>query len=170
MIILPEWSRPYIISAVNQPIVPQYYWTFSGTLLDFTLTPLVYLEENIGPTIRIEINGIEFDVPTSWHILVVDPETRTIDTIPVAECAHNEYKAMLISSINSKYVDSVINIIDLNPNDTSLVYPKLSKGTMMMHPVGLEDGNEENVLNAVIGPYDLYDKYLKNVSARELLY
>jgi hypothetical protein len=41
---------------------------------------------------------------------------------------------------------------------------------MMLHPVGLEDGNEENVLNVVIGPYDLYDKFLKNVSARELLY
>jgi hypothetical protein len=72
--------------------------------------------------------------------------------------------------MNAKYKDGKISVIDLDPAEKSIVYPKISKGTMMLHPVGLEDGNEENVLNVVIGPYDLYDKFLKNVSARELLY
>jgi hypothetical protein len=170
LLILPEWHRSYIISAVNQPIVPQFYWTFSGQLLDFKLTPLVYLEEAIGPTIKLSINDIEFDVPTSWHIMIVDPDTRLVDTIPVAQCAQDDYRCLLINAQNSKYKDGKISVIDLDPSEKSLVYPKISKGTMMLHPVGLEDGDEENVLNVIIGPYDLYDKFLKNVSARELLY
>ena len=130
----------------------------------------MYLEEVTGPTVRLKINQIEFDVPASWNIMIVDSETRLIDTIPVVQCAQDDYKCLLINSKSSKYADADIAVVDLDTSDKSLVYPKISKGTMMLHPVGLDVTNEENIFNIVIGPYDLYDKFLKDVSARELLY
>jgi hypothetical protein len=130
----------------------------------------VYLEEVAGATINLVINEINITMPASWHILVVDPDTRLVDTIPVAQCVYNEYKALMIGTINSRYIDSTIKVLELDSNDNVQVYPKISKGTMMLHPAGLEIGNEENVLSIVVGPYDLYDRYLQDVSARELLY
>jgi len=169
VLILPDHNRPYYIGHVNQPIVPQYFWNLSGSMLDFTLNPLVYLEEYQGPTILIEINGFRFSVPSGWHILIVDTETKLIDTIPVSQCSTSPYLAMIVSSISSKYMELPIKVVDFKP-DELVVYPMISKGCMMFCPVGEEDSDPENIVSVLIGPYDLYDKYLENVSAKELFY
>ncbi len=169
MLILPEFARPYLIQSLDSPVVPKYFWTFSGPMLDFVLSPIHYLEETTGPSVCVMISGFEFYVPASWNILVVDRDTSMVDTVPIHVCSTNVYQAFLFSSVSNRYVTADIYVTDYRKDDR-IVHPLVQKATMMCHPVGPEPMNQQAILNAMIGPYDLYQKYLSNVSACELIY
>lgn len=170
MHILPEWNKPYILDSLTCPVIAEYYWAFSGPMLDFTLLPINYLEETIGPAIELQINGTTVLVPSTWNIMVADPETSTLDVVPITNCALNDYHAVLIASYDSKIRLQRIQVTDLVKR-LSCVHPMLPKGTMMMNPVGPEKDkvNDDNILSMCIGPYDLYSKYLNNKTIGDLI-
>ena len=169
MLLLPEFGRPYLIQSLDSPVVPKYFWTFSGPMLDFVLAPIHYLEETYGPTVEIVLNGFQFSVPASWNILVVDRDTSMVDTVPIHVCSTNMYTAFLMSSTTNRYLTADIHVVGFEKEE-KLVHPMVQKATMMCHPIGPDSSNQNSILSAVIGPYDLYQKYLNNVSAAELLY
>lgn len=170
MQILPEWNKPYILDSLSGPVIAEYFWAFSGPMLDFTLLPINYLEETIGPIIEIQINNTALLIPANWHIMVVDQETSTIDVVPIANCALNDYYAVLSSAVDSKIRMQHVQVNDLAPR-VSCVHPMLPKGTMMLHPVGPESEKPEmnNFLSICIGPYDLYSKYLQDKTIGDLI-
>ena len=167
MLICPDWNRPLIIDSLNSPLVAQHFWTFSGPMRDFVLSPITYLEESSGPAIRLNVNEIEFNVPISWSVLVSDPDTYQLDTIPVSSCANNQAYAVSMSPDDSRYRLLPIRVIDFIESD-ACVHPMMTKGHAMQHPVGITTLYEKTVnLTISIGPYDLF-KYIENLAVGDI--
>lgn len=169
MLILPEFSRPYLIESSNSPIVPKLFWGFSASMLDFTLLPLTYLEETSGASITISINGFEFDVPYTWNIIVSDPYTLDLDCMPIIECTTTISYALIMTPGDSKFRTEQINIERVN-TDSSLVHPLIQKGIALCHPVGEVELNDKSktVANIVIGPHDI-SKWIINKSYGDII-
>ena len=87
MLVLPDYGHPYIIDSVSGPVVPKYSWFYDVSLNDFVLRPIRLLEETIGTTVKVRINNFDFNVPASWNLLVVDEDTKLVDTVPITQCA-----------------------------------------------------------------------------------
>jgi hypothetical protein len=138
---------------------------------DFKLSSIPYIEETKGPSVELMVEGFRFIVPASWNILVCDRETTILDTVPLATCSTCSHQALLFSSLDTKVRLADINVIDFFQNH-SCYHPMVAKGTMMCHPVGPEKRHDglENVLSVLLGPHDLYSKYLKGIGATEMLY
>jgi hypothetical protein len=160
MLILPDFQKPYIIDGYNSPILPKWFWTFSASMFDFTLSPITFIEENCGAVIKLEINGLEFHVPYNWYIMVGDYETSQLDWLPIQECAIAENQAFLMSPSDNITRLASIKILDVIENYYSY-YPILQKTNALCHPVSkdISKGGIEVPLCCVIGPNDLY-KYI----------
>lgn len=171
MLIFTDYSRPLIVDSLDTPLVTRYHWVLSGSMKDFKLSTIPYIEETKGPSIEVMVEGFTFVLPASWNILVIDDETTTIDTVPISNCATGSHKVLLMSAMDSKIRKGEIKVLDLHPV-YSCFHPMVAKGTMLCHPIGPEVRRDEveNILNVMIGPHDLYSKYLKDMSAAELLY
>jgi hypothetical protein len=159
MQILPAHGIPYIIDNLSSPIMVKHNWIFQGSLLDFSLQPIHYLEETTGACVKIRINNLDFWVPSSWYILICDPHTFQIETIAITKCSGINFSAYAFSphDINLRLLD--IMVVDYADN-MSVVHPMINKGTMMMHPVGPAIRGkgrdmDENHLAVAIGPFDL---------------
>lgn len=173
MLVLPEYSKPYMIDSVNAPLVIKNNWIFSGPMLDFMLSPITYLEETTGEAVKVRINGSEFWVPSTWYILVTDPETYQIDTVNIRDCAKKKHIAFSFApdEMNLRTLDvTVIDAIGEDDPPMSLVHPMITKGTALVHPVGPSAPLLGRIyqLSVVIGPHDLY-KYLSNKVVGDIL-
>lgn len=156
MQILSEVSRPYILDSLTAPIGVSHFWTFSGHMMDFKLEEFQYMEETIGPTVRIRVQNLEMDIPTSWHVLAVDKETYTIDSIPVAACATFDHNILLFSPDDSKLVTTNMVVSDFEPK-RSVFHPMVPKGSAMIHPTGPEISHGRSIFyGIVVGPFDLH--------------
>lgn len=171
MMIFTDYNKPYIIETLTGPIVPSHYWVFSGEMVDFTLSPISYLEETTGPVIEFMIEGFTFFLPTSWHIMIMDEETCQIDTVPVSSCARSNYTAFLFSPNDTKIRMGEIRVVDYHKN-MPLAHPMMEKGTMLCYPIGPEKSNkgEDNILCINAGPYDLTAKFLGACTAADILF
>lgn len=158
MLILPEYSKPYILDSLTAPVVIKYNWMFNAQLIDFMLTPITYLEETTGAAVKVRINNSEFWVPATWYILVTDTETYQIDTVSITACASTNHIAFSFSPEEQNLRTLDIRVLDYC-DSMSLVHPMIAKGQAMVHPVGpapwSKNGEEEHV-SVVIGPHDLY--------------
>jgi hypothetical protein len=127
------------------------------------------LEETIGPTVNVRINGLTFDVPASWYLLVVDEETKTVDTVPITQCSSSGYSAFMIHPSEAKYSTSSVTLIDLKMK-AECVHVSIPKLHMMLHPVGsiTDKQNDEKIYSCLLSPQDI-GKYMNNMSAMELL-
>lgn len=163
MLILPEYNRPLIIDNLLAPLVAKYNWMFDAPNTDFVLNPIQYLEETSGSCVRIRINNSEFWVPSSWSILIVDPDTYQIDTVGISSCASADYSAFAFAPDENSLRTFDIMVLDFTEN-MSVVHPMISKGQGLVHPVGpmkWTSHGKELDFSVVIGPHDLH-KFLAN--------
>lgn len=156
MQILSEVNKPYIIDSFTAPMGVTHFWTFSGHMLDFKLEETKYLEEIVGQTIRVRVQNLEIDIPASWHIMIVEKETYTIDMIPIAQCASFDQEVLLFSPDDSKLVTSKLSVIDFKPKGM-VIAPEIPKGSAMIHPTGPELSHGRSIFyGIVVGPHDLW--------------
>jgi hypothetical protein len=168
LLILPEYNRALFLETVNDPITIERYWTFSTKHLDFMLTPILYLEEYIGPAITLEIKGFKFDVPASWFILIADHETTYVDVIPIASLMGKEFDTFTFCTEDSKIRYYPITVSELVP-EQKLIYPVLQKGQGLVNPFG-KDELSDAIVNCVISPFDLFQKVSKTLTIDDLLF
>lgn len=156
MQILSEVSRPYLIDSITAPMGVSHFWCFSGSMMDFKLEQLMYLEETIGPTIRIRAQNLEMELPASWNIMAVDKETYTVDSIPVANCATFAHDILIFSPNDSKLITCTVDIVDYFEKK-SCIHPLIPKGSAMIHPTrpALSHGRSL-YYGLVCGPHDLH--------------
>jgi hypothetical protein len=168
MQILSEASRPYIIESLTAPIGVSHFWTFSGHMLDFKLEELSYLEETIGPTVKVRVQNLEMNLPASWHLLAVDRETYAIDCIPVPAVATFEHDILLFSPDDSKLVTTKLAIVDYSPK-ASVYHPMVPKGSAMVHPTGPEMSHHRSLFYGVVtGPWDLH-RWINGLAIGDIL-
>jgi hypothetical protein len=168
MIVLPDFLKPYIIDNQYAPILPKYFWTFNSSILDFTLSPLNFIEESMSTVLKVSINGLELLIPYNWYILITDADTNKLDYIQINECTVIDSHAYLMSPIDSHIRLAHIKVLDVI-EDTLSYYPVLQKNTALCSPVSQEINKQgiEVPLSIVIGPYDLY-KSVANKSVGDL--
>lgn len=155
MQVLHEANKSYIIDSITAPMGITHYWSFNAPMLDFKLEKFKYLEETIGPVIKIRVQNLEIDIPTSWMLLAVDKETYTVDTIPVTSCATFEHDILLFSPDDCKLVTTRLTVIDYNKKQ-SCFHPLIQKGTAMIHPTGPEFSHRKQLFYGIVmGPHDL---------------
>ena len=161
MQVLADFGKSYVIESLTSPVAIRYHWIFNAQLTDFLLQQITYLEETTGAAVKLRVNGTEFWVPSTWHILVTDRDTYQLDTVSVQACSSSKHIAFVFApdEMNLRTLDiEVIDYID----DISLVHPMINKGQALVHPVGPGQGVGKTLqLSVVIGPHDLY-KHLSN--------
>lgn len=156
MQILAETQKPYVIEALSSPIGITHFWTFSAHMLDFKMEPITYIEETTGPTVKVQVQNIEIDLPASWQVMVVDRETFTVDCVPVANCASFEHQALLFSPYDSKVNTTALRIVDFNPR-AACIHPAVPKGSALVVPTSVELLHQKQIFYGIVcGPYDLH--------------
>lgn len=161
MLIFDADSQPIILDNIHGPTVSDHMWVLDLTMRDFTLAPLNMLEEVICPTIRLMINGFQFDLPASWNILVYDRDTAQLDVIELAECAGREFTALVYGPNKSAPTPGHVTVTNYFIERKN-VGPMLTKQQMLCHPIGPTEW-------VSVGPSDPYNKYLKDIIVGDLI-
>jgi hypothetical protein len=167
-VILNELNRSYIIDSLTQPLPLRHYWTFSGQALDFMLSEIMYIEETVGPTITLLVDGAEVKIPGAWNILVVDTETYTVDAVPVTTCGAFEHQAFIFSPTDGKLITAAVRVMNWEPN-ASCIYPAIEKANALVHAItpGTSHG-KSTPRGIIVGPNDLW-RYLNGKTVGDLL-
>lgn len=161
MLIFDDFNHPIILDNIHGPTVTEFMWVLDLSIMDFTLAPLLMLEEVVCPSIQLCINGFEFILPADWNILVYDRETSQIDVVELSETAGREFNAFVYGP--QKYHPSPADIIVTNYfAEHKNVGPSLTKHQMLMHPIGPDTSVQ-------VGPSDVFNKYLKDLSIGDLI-
>lgn len=168
MLILPETQVPALLESVLDPIPFNFYWTFSAKQLDFFLSPIIYLEEYVGPTITLRVDECAFSVPASWYIMICDQETTFIDFLPAANLLGQKFDAFSICLTDSRARYSAIHVGGLN-HEEKLVYPVVQRGSAMLHPTGIS-AKDGGIQSCVISPFDLFQKRLEPVTVGDVMF
>jgi len=147
-------NNALILDSIHTPVITDYFWVLDLKLKDFTLAPLMVLEEITGQAIEVKIADFSFVLPTKWNILVVDEDTSILDVVEVADVAGSEFQAFVYGQTMSRSVAATISVCNFLPNHHT-VGPSLNKHQMLCHPISPTSW-------VCISPSDSYNKYLKN--------
>ena len=113
MLIFDDNNKTIILDDIYTPTPTNYMWVLDLQIMDYTLAPLLVLEEIICPSIQIKLRGFQFFLPANWNILVFSEETSELDVVEISEVAGREFTAFVydISNPNiTKYHPGVITV------------------------------------------------------------
>lgn len=161
MLIFDGNSQPIILDSIYGPTVTEHMWVLDLSVLDFTLAPLLMLEEVVCPSVQIMVKGFEFILPASWNVLVYDRESAQLDVVQLAETAGREFTAMTYGPKKSAVSPAIITVTNYFVEYKN-VGPSLSKHQMLCHPIGPDEWIS-------VSSSDTYNKYLKDIIVGDLI-
>lgn len=154
MVISNEYSNPIVIDNVNVPLSCDYFWSLDLKYMDFSISPIEYLEEQTVPAFLVNIKGYLFYIPCAWNILVYSEETSQLDMIRLSDATKMYYNAVVYNHKRDTIISGRIKVIDYSP-EVVITAPNVSKNKMMCHAIG-ED------YWVMLSTSDTYVKFLKN--------
>ena len=137
MLIFDDNNRTIILDNVYTPTPTDFMWVLDLQIMDYTLAPLLVLEEIICPSIKVRILGFDFFLPANWNMLVFSEETSELDVVEISELAGREFTAFVYDISNPnivKYTPGVVSVLDYSSEYIN-VGPSLNKHQMLCHPV-----------------------------------
>lgn len=164
MQIITEYGQSYAIDDLTAAIAPRYSWFYHIEENDFMMRPITLLEQTDGHAVEVQVGDRAFLIPSSWHMMVVDEETLTVDTVQIAQCASSGFKTLLVTPYGTEHKLSPVVLRDFHL-DSSCVHVTIPRGHMALHPVGTmikRPNGELRELSCLISPLDL----LKNTPYR----
>lgn len=161
MLILDSNNSTIIIDSVHTPVTTKHFWVLDFNMSDYTLAPLLMLEEIVAPTIEIVINGFHFVLPANWNMLIVDPDTAQLDVIEIGKLAGHEFKAFVYGVNTPNFEAMTVSVANYHPHFYNFG-PSLYKNQMLCHPI-----SPDKWIN--VAPADTYNKYLKGMVAGDLI-
>lgn len=162
MLIFDDNANAVIIESVSIPLTTDYFWVLDLSIMDFTVTSLLMLEEIVAPTITLEVQGFSFPLPTTWSMLVYSEETTQIDVVEVKKLPGNDFTAMVYGPNESRVQPGRVKAINYD-TECANYGPSLNKHQMLCHPIGPD-------LWVNVAPSDVYNKYLKDKIVGDILY
>lgn len=153
MLIFQESESISIIDDIKPVLVEDYFWVLDLDQRDFTLTPLNVIESTTSPGVLLLINGFEFTVPTTWNIMIVDPETSQLDISDVGSVLGKNFHSFVFGFDLPIVQMHKIEAIDYVPSHT-FYSPSLNKNQMLCHPI-----DQRMWIN--LSPADSYNKYFR---------
>lgn len=164
MLIFDEEMTPIMLDSIYTPTPTEFMWVLDLSIMDYTLAPLMNLEEIISPSIEIMVYGFRFHVPANWNILVFAEDTSQLDVIEVSETAGREFTSFVINHENPnimKYLGGLVSVTDYQVERMN-VAPSLAKHQMLCHPIG-----PKQWVN--VAPSDTYNKYFRDLVVGDIL-
>ena len=161
MLIFDNESQAVILDSIHTPVAAEYFWVLDLKMQDFTLAPLLVLEEITGPAITINLDGFAFTLPALWNLLVFDPETHQLDVVTVEDLPGKEFVALKYGPDKKVHEGAVVTAVDYSPSEVC-VAPSLAKHQMMCHPVA-----PDAWIN--VSPSDVYTKYLREFAVGDII-
>jgi len=161
MLIFDSNSKPIILDSIHTPTLTDHFWVLDLSLMDFTLAPLISLEEVVCPTLLVRIRGFDFALPANWNILVFDSETSQLDVVELSEVCGREFTALCYGPQKNRHTPAIVSVADYYVEHKN-IGPLLSKQQMLCHPIGPDEW-----IN--VSPSDTYNKYLKDRSVGDLI-
>ena len=161
MIVLDNKSDALILESIHTPTVADHIWVLDLNIMDFTLAPLLVLEETVCPAVEVMIRGFRFLLPANWNMLVVDDDTFQLDVVEVADLAGREFTALIYGPEMTMNELATVTVTDYIPS-TKLVGPLLSKHQMLCHPIAPNAW-------VCVAPSDSYNKYLKDCVVGDII-
>lgn len=156
MLIFDDQNKTILLDDIYTPTPTEYMWVLDLQIMDYTLAPLLVLEEIVCPSIEVNIRGFKFFLPANWNILVFSEETSELDVVEISEVAGRDFTALVYDISNP-------NIVKYHPGNITVsnyiseyvnVGPSLNKHQMLCHPISPTEW-----IN--VSPSDTYNKYLK---------
>ena len=164
MLIFDDNNKTIILDDIYTPTPTNYMWVLDLQMMDYTLTPLLVLEEIICPSIEVRVRGFKFYLPANWNVLVFSEETSELDVVEISEVAGREFTAFVYDISNpliTKYAPGLITVSNYASEYVN-VGPSLSKHQMLCHPISPTEWVN-------VSPSDTYNKYLKNAVIGDIL-
>lgn len=161
MLIFDNNNDVILIDNIYGPTVSDSVWVLDLDMMDFTLAPLAVLEEIICPTIEVMVWGHKFNLPANWNMLVADPETMQLDVAEIRELAGREFRALVYGPNERAFECAPVQVTDYFISKRN-VGPSINKHQMLCHPI-----SPRHWVN--ITPSDVYNKYLRNAVAGNLM-
>lgn len=164
MLMFDEEYQPILLDSVYSPILTEYIWVLDLNMMDFTLSPLVNLEEIVCASLELMINGFKFYVPAMWNMLTISEETSQLDVIPMEDLVGREFTALVFGITQTgaiKYRPSTVIATDFKLEHVN-VAPQLGKNQMLCHPIG-----PTSWVN--VAPSDTYNKYFKDLVVGDII-
>jgi hypothetical protein len=164
MLIFDDDTNAIILDSVYTPTPTEYMWVLDLSIMDYTLAPLMNLEEIIGPTIELMIYGFKFNVPANWNILVFDEETLQLDVVEISELAGANFTSFVINAedpLITRYLPGTIVMTNYMIEHVNVV-PSLAKHQMLCHPIG-----PKQWVN--VAPSDTYNKYFRGLVVGDII-
>ena len=157
MLIFDDNNRTIILDDIYTPTPTDYMWVLDLQIMDYTLAPLLVLEEIVCSSIQVRIRGFDFFLPAAWNILVYSQETSELDVVEVSDVAGREFTAFVYDISNPnivRYEPGLITVVNYVSEYVN-VGPSLSKHQMLCHPISPTEWVN-------VTPSDTYNKYLKD--------
>lgn len=161
MLLFDENTHAIVVESIITPMTTEFFWVLDLEMMDYTLTPLMVLEEVVAPTVTLEILGFQFKLPATWCMLVYAEETSQIDVIENGDLAGKDFTAMVTGTEITTVKPGHVKLLDYTPEDYNYV-PSLSKNQMLCHPIGPKEWVN-------VAPSDPYNKYLKDLVVGDIL-
>jgi len=167
MLVFDNNNDALILDSIHTPTIADHIWVLDLQMLDFTLAPLLVLEEIVSPAIELMVkttqvpHGFRFTLPANWNILICDSETMQLDVTEISDIAGKEFHVLLYGPEHSMVETATVVATDYFPS-RSIVGPSLNKHQMLCHPVA-----PQTWVN--VAPSDTYNKYLKNLVSGDLI-
>lgn len=161
MLIFDDTSSTILIDDIYSPTLTEHVWVLDLEMMDYTLAPLLLMEEITCPSITLEVFGYAFILPANWYVLIYDTETTQLDTVCVADLAGREFTALSYGPHRSSVISAKITVVDYSSNHKN-VGPSLNKHQMLCHPVAPN-------LWINISSTDPYNKYLRDTVVGDLI-
>lgn len=161
MLIFDNQSKPIILDSIHTPTLTDYFWVLDLSMMDFTLAPLISLEEVVCPTLVLRIRGFDFALPANWNILVYDSETSQLDVVELSEACGREFTALCYGPQKTRHTPAIVSVANYYVEHKN-VGPLLNKQQMLCHPIGPDEW-----IN--VAPSDAYNKYLKDRAVGDLI-
>lgn len=161
MLIFDDQSSPIIIDNLYSPLPSRYLWVLDLTMMDYTLSPFVILEQTTCSSITLEIKGFQFVLPAHWYILVYDEETTQVDVVKISDLAGAEFTALVYGPKMTKPQPARVSVVDYHSVHHN-IGPSLNKHQMLCHPIA------ENCWVSVSST-DVYNKYLKDTVLADIV-
>lgn len=161
MLIFDSESKPIILDSIHTPTITDHFWVLDLSMMDFTLAPLVSLEEIVCSTLVVNIKGFEFFLPADWNILVYDKETSQLDVVALKKACGREFTALCYGPQKSRHTPAIVTVTNYHVEHKN-VGPLLNKQQMLCHPIGPDEW-----IN--VAPADSYNKYLKDRAVGDLV-
>ena len=130
-----EFKTVQQLTCVNDlPTKSDYYWVFDFELIDYTLVPLLMIQEVTGTVMLVNTLNKTITLPLNWSVLVFDEDSLQLDMVGISNLEVSSFTALVSGpSVEKDYFSARISLQQVTAE--TIVTPLPDKHQLLCHPV-----------------------------------